>query len=119
VSKEGKLFDPVVPEEKLNSNFADIRTATTTIAVRAMLEGVFESFEDPDGNFKEQFQTTGFDSRFFELYLYAYFSRSGFSVGRSHPYPDFMVERDGTKACIEATTVPESSLTGNSGTPPS
>jgi hypothetical protein len=105
VSKEGKLFDPVVPKEKLDSHFADIRAATTSIAARAMLEDVFESFEDPDGNFKEQFQTTGFDSRFFELYLYAYFNRSGFSVDRSHPYPDFMVERDGTKACIEATTV--------------
>ena len=57
-----------------------------------MLEDVFDSFEDPDGNFKEQFQTTGFDSRFFELYLYSYFSRSGFSVDRSHPYPDFIVE---------------------------
>jgi hypothetical protein len=105
VGKEGKLFDLVVPEEKLNSFFAKIRTATTSIASRAMLEDVFDSFEDPDGNFKEQFQTTAFDSRFFELYLYAYFSRSGFSVDRSHPYPDFIVERDGIRTCVEATTV--------------
>ena len=105
MGKEGKLFDLVVPEEKLDKDFARIRTAATSIAARAMLEDVFESFEDVDGNFKEQFQTTGFDSRFFELYLYAYLSRSGFSTDRSHPNPDFIVTRNGTKACIEATTV--------------
>lgn len=105
MGKEGKLFDLVVPEGKLNSYFAKIRTATTSIASRAMLEDVFDSFEDPDGNFKEQFQTTAFDSRFFELCLYAYFSRSGFSVNRCHPYPDFIVERDGIRTCVEATTV--------------
>jgi hypothetical protein len=105
VSAQTKLFDLVVPEEKLNSFFADIRTATTSIASRTMLEDVFATFDDPDGNFTEQFQTTGFDSRFFELYLYGYFSRSGFSVDQTHAYPDFLVEREGIKVCVEATTV--------------
>lgn len=105
MSKQTKLFDLVVQQEKLNSFFADIRTARTSIASRAMLEDVFSTFAVPDGNFQEQFQTTGFDSRFFELYLYAYFSRSGFAVDRSHAYPDFLIERDGIKACVEATTV--------------
>lgn len=105
MSQAGKLFDLVVPEQKLDANFARIRTAATSIASRAMLEDVFETFEDPDGNFQEQFQTTAFDSRFFELYLYAYFSRSGFSLDRSHPNPDFIVEREGTRVAVEATTV--------------
>ena len=105
MDKEGKLFDLVVAEEKLDKNFARIRTATTSIAARAMLEDAFTSFEDPDGNFKEQFQTTGFDNRFFELYLHAYLSRSGFAIDRSYPNPDFLVTRDGVTACIEATTV--------------
>jgi hypothetical protein len=30
-------------------------------------------YEDPDGNFIEQFQTTGFDARLWELYLFAMF----------------------------------------------
>lgn len=105
MSKTGKLFDLVVPEHKLDTNFARVSTATTSIAARAMLEDVFETFEDPDGNFKEQMQTTAFDSRFFELYLYAYFSRSGFALDRSFSNPDFIVERDGTRVAVEATTV--------------
>lgn len=105
MGKEEKLFDLVVAEEKLDKNFARIRTATTSIAARVMLEDVFKSFEDPDGNFKEQFQTTGFDNRFFELYLHAYLSRSGFSIDRSYPNPDFLVMNGEVTACIEATTV--------------
>ena len=70
-----------------------------------MLEDVYQTFPDPDGNFVEQFQTTGFDARFFELYLYAYFSRSGYEVYRSHPKPDFLVKRQTEAIAVEATTV--------------
>ncbi len=70
-----------------------------------MLEDVFKTFKDPDGNFVEQFQTTGFDTRFFELYLHAYFSRSGYTIDRSFPNPDFLVELGGVRAGVEATTV--------------
>jgi len=99
------LFDLVVPEKNLNANFARIRLSKQSIAARAMLDDVFQSFRDPDGNFLEQFQTTGFDTRFFELYVFAYFSRSGFTIDRSHTSPDFIVERLGVKAAVEATTV--------------
>jgi hypothetical protein len=70
-----------------------------------MLEDVYQTFQDPEGNFLEQFQTTGFDARCFELYLFAYFSRSGFSVDRSHAIPDFIVSREGLRVAVEATTV--------------
>ena len=73
--------------------------------VRGMLDDVYRDFADPDGNFLEQFQTNGFDSRFFELYLFAYFSRSGYDVDRSHPNPDFLVTRGGLTVAVEATTV--------------
>ena len=100
-----KLFELVVPEENLHPFFKRVRVAETSIAARAMLEDVFQSFEDPDRNFVEQFQTTGFDPRFFELYLHAYFSRSGYSVDRRFPNPDFVVGLKGVKVAVEATTV--------------
>src|SRR5215469_591711 len=100
-----RLFDLVVPEEKLHPFFARVRTSETSIAARMMLEDVFTTFKDPDGNFIEQFQTTGFDARFFELYLYAFFSRSGYTLDRSFPNPDFLVELQGVRAAVEATTV--------------
>jgi hypothetical protein len=70
-----------------------------------MLDDVFQAFQDPDGNFLEQFQTTGFDTRCFELYLFAYFARSGFDIDRTNPMPDFLVARDGVRVAVEATTV--------------
>jgi hypothetical protein len=69
------------------------------------LDEIYRSFEDPEGNFLEQFQTTGFDARYFELYLFAYFSHSGFAVNRTYPNPDFLVSRDGITVAVEATTV--------------
>jgi hypothetical protein len=103
------LFEPIVDKGKLNPRFEHLKTAATSEAARLMLDDVFQDFIDPDGNFLEQFQTTGFDARFFELYLYAYFSRSGYRVDRSKENPDFLVERNGTVVAVEATTVNASS----------
>jgi hypothetical protein len=99
------LFDPVTGRGKRNAWFEHLRTSPNAEAARRMLDDVFQDFTDPDGNFLEQFQTTGFDARFFELYLHAYFSRSGYRVDRSHSNPDFIVTRDAVTVAVEATTV--------------
>jgi len=36
-------------------------------------------YEDTDGNFVEQFQTTAFDACIWELYLFATFTELGYS----------------------------------------
>lgn len=80
-----------------------------------MASEVFQDFPDTDGNFVEQFQTTGFDARVFELYLYAYLSRSGYRVERAGEGPDYIVTKDGTTVALEATTVnPNQSAVDNS-----
>jgi hypothetical protein len=99
------LFVPVVGKENLHPNFEILRTNAVEEAARWMLDDVYQDFEDPDGNFLEQFQTTGFDSRFFEIYLHAYFSRTGFVINRTKPKPDFIVSRSGVTVAVEATTV--------------
>jgi len=66
---------------------------------------VFESFSDVDGNFIEQLQSTGFDARIFELFLFTYFSNSGFEIDRQHKSPDFLLEKRGIRFALEATTV--------------
>ena len=70
-----------------------------------MMEEIFREFVGVDGNYLEQFQTTAFDARSFELYLFALFNREGFALDRSYPNPDFVVERGGLKIAVEATTV--------------
>lgn len=68
------------------------------------MEEVWQDFEDKDGHFVREFQTAGFDARVFELYLFAYFSRSGYAIDSAHNRPDFVVERNGVRVAVEATT---------------
>ncbi len=99
------LFEPVVAPEKRLQGFEYMRTFPSSEPARLMANEVFQGLPDPDGNFVEQFQTTGFDSRTFELYLYAYLSRSGYTVSRHPGHPDFVVNKGGVIVAIEATTV--------------
>ncbi len=62
-------------------------------------------FVDVDGNFVEQFQSTGFDSRVWELYLNSYFKEEELFVNRENNTPDFIVEKYGVKIAIEAVIV--------------
>ena len=99
------LFVPGVPPEKLNPHVKSLVDAPSYHPARNMLDLIYQDFDEPDGNFLQQFQTTGFDARFFELYLFTYFSNSGFEIDRTHPSPDFVVTRDGVTVSVEATTV--------------
>ena len=69
------------------------------------MDDIYQTFEDADGNFLEQFQSTAFDARLFELYLFTYFERSGYKLDRTHAYPDFLVTRGDKTVAVEATTV--------------
>lgn len=41
-------------------------------------------YEDVDGNFVEQFQSSAFDARLWELYLYAMFVELGYGFDRKY-----------------------------------
>ena len=69
-----------------------------------MARRVFADFVDRDGNFVEQFQTTGFDQRTWELFLFAYLLEAGFTIDNEHARPDFVCSKDGRSVAIEATT---------------
>jgi len=98
------LFTIVVDPEKMNPFFRGTAIENSSEPARLMMEKVFEKFKDIDNNFVEQFQTTGFDARIFELYLFEYFSSSGFEVKRDFERPDFIISKDGVEVAIEATT---------------
>jgi len=61
-------------------------------------------FKDPDGNFVEQFQSTGFNGRFWELYLFALLAELRHGVNRDHPAPDFLCTSIFGQFFIEAVT---------------
>lgn len=69
-----------------------------------MIDRLFVELGDRDGNFREQFQTGGFDARIWELCVYALLVESGFHLNRDHATPDFLVNKEGVDLAIEVTT---------------
>jgi len=92
------------PEGQLHPQFVHLRDLERYEPARGMLREVQAQFDDPDGNFVEQFQTTGFDARTFELFLFTMFRSTGHEVDRSHARPDFLLSKDGVTAAVEAVT---------------
>jgi hypothetical protein len=82
------LFTPVVAADKLHQNFA--RTLDQSAAgVREVLTGWAQGFQDRDGKFVREFQTT-YNSSFWELYLFAVLKQLGTRVDFSFDAPDFV-----------------------------
>jgi hypothetical protein len=98
------LFDLVAPQDQCHPSFTTLLNADIYAGTRTIMAEPFSSFNDSDGNFIEQFQTTGFDARVFELYLHAVLIEQGYIVSRPKPNPDFVAQRQGLAFSIEATT---------------
>lgn len=98
------FFKPVVGNEKLNRSFREISIRRKHPG-RDLLAQMMNWYEDVDGNFVEQFQTTGFDARIWELYLYAAFIEVGYAFDRAYSAPDFLCTGVPGKFFVEATTV--------------
>jgi hypothetical protein len=98
------LFEPVVPEDRLNERFKTVAFAPGYAPARATMREAFARMGERDRNFIEQFQTSGLDARVSELYLFAAFDAAGL-----HPYsvgdaPDFMLRGHSHDWAVEATT---------------
>jgi hypothetical protein len=99
------LFTPVVPEQRLGPTFKLMQSSVHWQPARSIMSEMMRHLRDIDGNFVEQFQTSGFDARLWELYLYAALLEEGLFVEKPNPSPDFLVESGGKKVFIEAVTV--------------
>lgn len=102
--KPPNFFKPVVPYEKLNRAFREISIRRQHPG-RDLIAEMMNWYEDVDGNFIEQFQTTGFDARVWELYLYAAFVELGYVFDREYSAPDFLCTGLAGKFFVEATTI--------------
>lgn len=99
------FFTPVVKPEKLNKDFVSLTTLEGYSPAKEIIEPMMRWYEDADGNFIEQFQTTGFDARMWELYLFAMLVEAGYAPDRKEAIPDFSASGLLGDLCIEATTV--------------
>lgn len=113
------FFAPVKSKSKPHSTFLQLRDGAGWQAARAVINLQMRWYENQDGNFVEQFQTTGFDARIWELYLFATFIESGYHVEQPSPAPDFKFSGARGTLHLEATTVNPSIVGGRLAPTPS
>jgi len=99
------FFKVVKPNKPQNPDFLGLADLHGYLPARRIIEPMMRWYDDADGNFVEQFQTTGFDQRIWELYLFAAFTEIGYVLDRRHPVPDYMLRGPYGTIAVEAVTV--------------
>lgn len=103
--KKFEIFKLLVPQGQLNPNFRLLCESTGYSSAKEIIAEIAHSFEDPDGNYIQQFQTTGYDARLWELYLYAFLHEIDFVIDRRLKAPDYLCKKYGQTVFLEAFTV--------------
>jgi hypothetical protein len=88
----------------MHPSFRKVLEAAGYEPSRVKMQEVYGRMGDRDGNFRQQFQTEGFDARVWELYLYAAFSDAGYVIDTDQAVPDFILSRGDLEWAVEATT---------------
>ncbi|KRA16814.1 hypothetical protein ASD69_08650 [Lysobacter sp. Root604] len=113
------FFADHIARERMNPNFLCLIDEPGYSPARELIAPMMRWYDDVDGNFVEQFQSTGFDSRLLELYTFALLVENGFSIDRTQPAPDFLCEDGIGPIAIEVTTAnPTQDDRGNIVLPP-
>lgn len=103
--KKNQLLVPVVEENKLHPNFKILISGEHHSPARAIIREIAYAFVDVDGNYVKDFQTTGFNSRLWELFLFVFLYEQKCFVAREFASPDFCAIKFGFPIAIEAVTV--------------
>lgn len=99
------LYLPQVDRSRLHPGFIKLIDDESISPAKEIIRTMMHWYEDADGNFVEQFQTTGFNARIWELYLFATFVELGYLIDRSQPSPDFSCIGVPGEFVVEAVTV--------------
>ena len=83
------LLAPVVSLERQHPYFRSLIEDERHSAAAGIIDAMSPYFRDLDGNFVEQFQTTAFDARIFELYVFAMLHEIGYAFDESEKAPDY------------------------------
>lgn len=92
-------------KRRLHPSFQRLSSGDDFFAARNIMVEMMRWYDDVDGNFIEQFQTSGFDARVWELYLFAVLTEAGFKISRPKPAPDLLAIGPRGDFTVEATTI--------------
>ena len=95
--EKGKNIDVFNTIKNKNKNISDsfkiLNNSDEYKPAKLLISEIMPHYMDIDGNFVEQFQTTGFDARIWELYLYCYFNEEKFIINKDYSAPDFYISK--------------------------
>ena len=97
------IFTHIVPEEKLNNLFICLDKSKILNPAKEIIKSIAEEIQDKDGNFVEQFQTTGFDARLWEMFLFKFFQENNFEFVNEKNRPDFHLRKENIDFFVEAS----------------
>mgnify|MGYP004514762761 CR=1 FL=1 len=105
--EKGKNIDVfnTIKNKNISDSFKILNNSDEYKPAKLLIFEIMPHYMDIDGNFVEQFQTTGFDARIWELYLYCYFNEEKFFINKDYSAPDFYISKDGYNISIEASTL--------------
>lgn len=99
------FFSLRVRDARLHPSFALLHTGEGYSPAREIISAMMRWHQDIDGNYVQQFQTTAFDARLMELYVFALLVENGFVVSHEGAAPDYLARDGGGEIAIEVTTV--------------
>lgn len=100
-----EIFKLQVKDEKVHRYFRLLLSEAHYEGAANLIKEIAYSYIDVDGNYIKDFQSTGFDARLWELFLYMYLHSSSFSINSDYHAPDYVVDYFGNPFSIEAVTV--------------
>lgn len=89
---------------KLHPHFRVLTGDEGRLPARRVIKEISPWLAPSDPHFVKEFQTTAFDQRLWEMYLWAAFRELGFDVTQPEA-PDFLCSGPGFEFAVEATTV--------------
>ena len=98
------IFKFIKAKNQLNEKFLSIAEFDCFDPAKKIIEEISTEFNDKDGNFIEQFQTTGFDARLWELFLFKLFKDNSYEVLDDCQRPDFHLRNLQIDVFVEAST---------------
>ncbi|MEO8801799.1 MAG: hypothetical protein ABI375_00410 [Rudaea sp.] len=98
------FFTLKVPPDRLHPHFAILREGEGYSPARELIRAMMRWHDDIDGNYVEQLQSTAFDARLLELYVFALLVENGFLVRHEGAAPDFLANNGHGEIAIEVTT---------------
>lgn len=97
------IYKIIVSENKLHERFRLLTQCSLFDPAKTIIENICCLFDDKDGNFIKDFQSTGFDARLWEIYLFIFLLENQFEILDDIDRPDFHVKKKDYDFFIEAS----------------